>query len=394
MNDIHRIAEEHSVEIRADVAPRLKDGDIVVRPLRLDELEIASALTRAHPDLAVADEHIARGVLAHNPDSFWGVYRKEADGEQSGVLAGYYGFLLLNERGWDALLDRTLDAKHPPLELLAKAGEIPGGVYIWSMVVPGLSAVATPMVTKALGKTCAGRPLYASAGTQGGLNLMRRQGFNPVTPQDDDIGGLFLFGKLGDLKVRPLRAQHMDARYKIVVVSTPDEMEKVRAVRAVFILEQNCPYDEEFDGNDFSGTHILGYVDGEPAATMRLRYFAGFVKMERLAVLPRFRRTTIAREIVEASVNFCRRKGYTKVYGHAQKRLVNFWSRLGFKPIDKNYPLVFSDHEYVEMWGELEPHTDPITMYSDPHLFLRPEGRWDEPGVLERSAERPPSNPH
>jgi predicted GNAT family N-acyltransferase len=301
---------------------------------------------------------------------------------------------LLNARGHAALLDRTLDARNPPLEYLAEEGEPPHGVYIWSMVVPGLSAIATPMVTKALGRTCAGRPLYAGAGTQGGLNLMRRQGFNPVTPKDDAIGGLFLFGKLGDLKVRPLKSHPMVSRFKTIVVSTPDEMEKVRAIRTVFMLEQNCPYDEEFDGNDFSGTHILGYVDGEPAATMRLRYFADFVKLERLAVLPRFRRTLIAKEVVNTAVNLCRRKGYTKVYGHAQKRLVNFWARFGFKPIDKNYALVFSDHEYVELWGELEPHSNPITMYSDPYLFLRPEGRWDEPGILEKSAQRPPTNPH
>ena len=127
---------------------------------------------------------------------------------------------------------------------------------------------------------------------------------------------------------------------------------------------------------------------------MRLRYFADFVKLERLAVLPRFRRTLIAKEVVNTAVNLCRRKGYTKVYGHAQKRLVNFWARFGFKPIDKNYALVFSDHEYVELWGELEPHSNPITMYSDPYLFLRPEGRWDEPGILEKSAQRPPTNPH
>jgi predicted GNAT family N-acyltransferase len=396
MGDIHRITEENTVfdKARNATAAPPAEETISIRLLRLDELETAFSLTRAHPELSVADDAVVRNVLTLNSHSFWGVYRMCGGAEQSATLAGYYGFLLLNESGHAALLDRTLDPRQPPLEFLAKEGERPSGVYIWSMVVQGLSAIATPMVTKALGQTCAGRPLYAGAGTQGGLNLMRRQGFTPVTPKDDDIGGLFLFGKLGDLKVRPLRAQHLVSRFKTVVVSTPDEMEKVRAIRTVFMLEQNCPFEEEFDGNDFSATHILGTVDGEPAATMRLRYFADFVKLERLAVLPRFRRTLIAKEVVDTAVNVCRRKGYTKVYGHAQKRLVNFWARFGFKPIDKNYALVFSDHEYVELWGELEPHSNPITMYSDPHLFLRQEGRWDEPGILEKSSARPPTNPH
>jgi GNAT superfamily N-acetyltransferase len=127
---------------------------------------------------------------------------------------------------------------------------------------------------------------------------------------------------------------------------------------------------------------------------MRVRYFADFAKIERLAVLPRFRRTLIAKELVDTAFNFCRRKGYRKVYGQAEKHLVKFWSRFGFQPLLKNYDLVFSDHEFVEMYGELEPHPNPLTMHSDPYLLVRPEGRWDEPGVLDKSSMRPATNPH
>jgi len=34
-----------------------------------------------------------------------------------------------------------------------------------------------------------------------------------------------------------------------------------------------------------TATHLVGYVGAEPAATLRLRYFGDFVKIERLAVL-------------------------------------------------------------------------------------------------------------
>lgn len=179
------------------------------------------------------------------------------------------------------------------------------------------------------------------------------------------------------------------------IASTPDAIAKVFALRAaVFMSEQNCPYGEEFDGNDFCGAHILGSADGEPAAVLRVRYFAHFAKIERLAVLPRFRRTLIAKVVVEAGIELCRRKGYRTLYGHAQKRLTRFWERFGFKPLKKNFPLVYSDHDYVEMCAELEPHGDAITMMSDPYLIVRPEGQWDMPGALDRSAERPATNPH
>jgi hypothetical protein len=43
----------------------------------------------------------------------------------------------------------------------------------------------------------------------------------------------------------------------------------------------------------------------------------------------------------------------------------------------------------------LEIHDgNPLATYSDPYLLVRPEGRWDEPGILDRSAARPATNPH
>ncbi len=178
------------------------------------------------------------------------------------------------------------------------------------------------------------------------------------------------------------------------VAATPDEIQRAFAIRAaVFMTEQFCPYDEEFDGNDFCATHILGFVGDEPAAVLRMRYFASFAKLERLAVLARFRRTLIAKTVVETGIEICRKKGYTTLYGHAQKRLAKFWARFGFEPLLKNTPLVFSDHEYVELAASLVPHPDPITPMSDPYLIIRPEGRWDEAGVLDRSASRAPTNP-
>ena len=185
------------------------------------------------------------------------------------------------------------------------------------------------------------------------------------------------------------------SRFEARVAATSDDFQRVIALRAaVFMAEQLCPYDEEFDGNDYCATHVLGLVNGEPAGVMRLRYFASFAKIERLAILPRFRRTPIAKIIVETGIEICRRKGYTSLYAHAQKRLVAFWGRFGFEQLHKNAQLIFSDHEYVEIGAEILPHEYPITRMSDPLLIIRPEGDWDQPGILDRSAARPATNPH
>jgi predicted GNAT family N-acyltransferase len=182
---------------------------------------------------------------------------------------------------------------------------------------------------------------------------------------------------------------------RTVAISNAEQLQQVFAVRAaVFMSEQDCPYDEEFDGNDYCATHVLAFADARPAAAIRIRYFSDFAKLERLAVLKSFRGTSVTRAVVEAAVEICRRKGYARVYGHSQARLVGFWEKLGFVPLGRNRRLVFSDHAYVEIVRELPRHPSAITMDSDPYLIIRPEGAWDAPGVLEQSAARPVTSPH
>ena len=52
-----------------------------------------------------------------------------------------------------------------------------------------------------------------------------------------------------------------------------------------------------------------------------------------------------------------------------------------------------SDHDYVEMVVEGVPPHDALTLDSAPYELLRPEGAWNEPGVLDKSAARTASNP-
>ena len=68
----------------------------------------------------------------------------------------------------------------------------------------------------------------------------------------------------------------------IKLASTSDELMQCYMLRAaVFMGEQACPYGEEFDGNDYTASHVIMYVDGEPAGSMRLRWFQSFCKFER-----------------------------------------------------------------------------------------------------------------
>ncbi len=184
------------------------------------------------------------------------------------------------------------------------------------------------------------------------------------------------------------------AQHDIRLARNVSDMMQIVAIRsAVYLSEQNCPYDEEFDGNDFCSAHLIGFIKGEPAACLRIRFFADFAKVERLAVRNEFRNSTIAFRIVRESVELCRRKGYRRIYGQAQDRLVPFWQRFGAKRIEPQRQIVFSDFSYTEMLLEMKPHPDAITINADPYVIIRPEGDWDQPGILERSAMRDATSP-
>jgi hypothetical protein len=177
------------------------------------------------------------------------------------------------------------------------------------------------------------------------------------------------------------------------VVRTLDQLPQIYALRGiVYMGEQDCPFDEEFDGNDLSGaTHLVARIGREPVGAIRIRWFADFAKLERAAVLRRYRESGVAHALWAASSAIAARKGYRQILGHIEPRLLGFWERCaGFRLREGRAPLFFSDREYVEVVADLPARADAITLDAPPLLLLRPEGAWDEPGVLDESTVRKP----
>lgn len=175
------------------------------------------------------------------------------------------------------------------------------------------------------------------------------------------------------------------AHTTITIAHGIEEMMQAFAVRAaVFLSELNCPYAEEFDGNDFTATHFLGYVNGEPASACRVRYFADFARIERVAVRRQFRGRPVCRKMIRFVHDFCRKKGFTRIHGHTEERLVRFWERFGYRRLAAP-SFSYGGHGYVEMVTEFEAHPDPIAIGKDPLLLVRPEGSWAEPVTCEVS---------
>jgi predicted GNAT family N-acyltransferase len=180
------------------------------------------------------------------------------------------------------------------------------------------------------------------------------------------------------------------------VARTLNDLLEVCAIRAVVYMgEQFCPFDEEFDGNDFAGsTHLVARAHGRIAGVLRIRFFADFVKIERVAVLDRHRGGTVAVALLEAAYDLAARKGYKRLIGYVQERLLPYWSRtVGVRERVGRPQFVFSDHRYIEVERQLNPPEEALHIDSDPMILIRPEGAWERPGILDASSARSAMNP-
>ncbi|MHA6287938.1 GNAT family N-acetyltransferase [Maricaulis sp. CAU 1757] len=177
---------------------------------------------------------------------------------------------------------------------------------------------------------------------------------------------------------------------KVTIAHTLDQVVMAMTLRGVIYLgEQETPYAEEYDGNDFAAaSHLIAWKGAEPVGVLRVRFFAGFAKVERAAVLERYRCDGVMRVLMQEALRYSARRGYRKVIGHAQVERVEYWRSHGFRVRKGRETFGFSDYEYVEIERDIIPPANAITIDTDPMVVIRPDGEWDRPGPVDHSQER------
>lgn len=379
---------------------------------QLDAARIAKHLVMFEPSEKVLTDLVAKARLSipgmapiaealkvqrHNHNCVMALARKSKFDPGAPAGEGFIAMLPLNSLGMELLARDALEATRPNVKFLASSDERPKGIYWWAVFAPGtLAAGMALFVEKLASQQYAGLDVYARPVTDEGRNFLKVLGFTEGT----EIGHtpaphLWKFTRKPAAPAYDSYVPHSGKKnIGITVARTFDDLMRVAAVRnSVYVGEQECPYDEEYDGNDLAATHLLAYIGDEPAGCLRLRFFAGFAKFERVAIRKEFRKSRAAIKLVQAGLKLCQKKGYRYVIGHAQTRLTNFWTRFGFQPMEGRKHFFFSDYDYIEMVTELEPDPEAITITGDPYVAIRPEGRWHVPGILEESAVRPATNP-
>ena len=180
------------------------------------------------------------------------------------------------------------------------------------------------------------------------------------------------------------------AKFEVRPVRDLNDYQTMVAVRAAtFISEQSCPFEEEFDGNDLNATHLLAFCDGNPIGTLRIRWFCQFGKIERVCIIKSWRGSSIVKVLLAHAFEIAARKGYRQITAQIQARLWPVWSRMLHCKLRQNRKtFFFSDYEYQEIDIPIPIHPLAIESRGDPYQLIRPEGEWDEPGILELSADR------
>ena len=132
------------------------------------------------------------------------------------------------------------------------------------------------------------------------------------------------------------------SRIDIAPISSPGELASARAVRQrVFVDEQACPPEEEWDAYDDASRHFIGRLDGRVVATARWRAASHderiVAKLERFAVDKPHRGSGYGRMLVRAVMADARRAGFEDMLLHAQAHLVDFYASFGFKSTGRRF---------------------------------------------------------
>lgn len=122
------------------------------------------------------------------------------------------------------------------------------------------------------------------------------------------------------------------------IVDTKDTMSQiyldaVKIRHQVFVNEQGVPLEIEIDKDEAYAIHFVLYTDeNEPAATVRLLPLKnGLVKVQRMAVLAKYRGLHYGEHVLEAAEDFARKQHFSELVLGGQLTAVPFYQKLGYE---------------------------------------------------------------
>ncbi len=136
---------------------------------------------------------------------------------------------------------------------------------------------------------------------------------------------------------------------EVRLIKNKKEMQAVLKVREiVFIKEQKVPRHLDLDGLDKEARHVLVSYKNRPVGCARIRFIGKKAKLERLALLKRYRGMGFGKAITEYLISYCKKKKVKEIILHSQYYLKDFYGKLGFKPRGKTF--MEAGIKHIEMY--------------------------------------------
>lgn len=129
---------------------------------------------------------------------------------------------------------------------------------------------------------------------------------------------------------------------------TSQELLTILQIRtAVFVVEQNCPY-QEVDEADRQALHVCLEEDGKIKAYARILAADDQIHFGRVLVVKEYRGQQLGRKIVEKTLKEIEKRYPNRVVViSAQAHLTEFYGSFGFKPNSEIY--LEDDIPHIEM---------------------------------------------
>jgi len=110
------------------------------------------------------------------------------------------------------------------------------------------------------------------------------------------------------------------------------ELDAAIALRhEVFCREQGVPPEDELDGRDGDGLHLVAVEDGRVLATCRLVWVGSTVQFSRLAVEHRERGRGLGARLLEMAEDESRRTRARRMVLHAQTHAIDLYAHHGWR---------------------------------------------------------------
>jgi predicted GNAT family N-acyltransferase len=137
--------------------------------------------------------------------------------------------------------------------------------------------------------------------------------------------------------------------YEVRRLRDQSEMQAALKLRHdVFCVEQGVPEQEELDGRDHDGIHLVAIYGEEVVATCRILLIGSTAQFSRLAVRSSMRRRGIATELLEMADEETRALGGRRIVLHAQTYAQELYERAGYRPRGRMFTEAGIDHIAME----------------------------------------------